>query len=62
MLPILRVLLPALWTVLAFLNGWLAEGKNERGYKWFLMSLLLGPLATVLIVARPRVDRLPPNE
>ena len=44
-----------LWTGLAVLNGKLAETKGDRGYKWFLLSLLLGPLASILIVARPVV-------
>ncbi len=58
----LRVLVPSLWTVLALLNGWLAEQKDEPPSKWFLISVLLGPLATILILARPRVDQLPPGE
>jgi len=49
----------ALWTGLAVLNGWYAESKNDRGFKWFLISLLLGPLASIMIAARPKLDRLP---
>jgi hypothetical protein len=53
---ILQILYSALWTGLAVLNGMLAEEKGERGYKWFLLSLPLGPLASVLIMARPAVQ------
>lgn len=48
-----------LWIVLALANGKYAESKNDRGYKWFLLSLWLGPLATILIAARPTLDRPP---
>ena len=47
------------WGTLALINAGLAQGKNRRGLLWFLLSLLLGPLATLLIVVleRPR-DKL----
>ena len=48
-----EIIASALWSGLAVLNGKLAESKGERGFKWFLLSLPLGPLATVLIAARP---------
>lgn len=51
----------ALWTSLAFLNARLAESKSDRPFKWFMLSLWLGPLASLLILARPVVDR-PPDE
>jgi len=38
-------------------NAGLAQGKNRSGLAWFLVSLLLGPLATFLIVL---LDRAPP--
>lgn len=44
------------WFTLALINAGLAQGKNRSGLNWFLSSLLLGPLATLLIVlstARP---------
>lgn len=39
------------WGTLALLNAGLAQGKNRIGLNWFLLSLLLGPLATFLLVA-----------
>ena len=47
------------WGTLALINAGLAQGKNRRGLVWFGLSLLLGPLATLLIVVldRPR-DKL----
>ena len=47
------------WGTLALINAGLAQAKNRGGLAWFLISLLLGPLATLLIVvlARPR-DKL----
>jgi hypothetical protein len=54
---ILQALSGSLWTGLAVLNGKLAEQKGDRYWKWFFLSLPLGPLASVLIVARPVVNR-----
>lgn len=39
------------WGALALINAGLAQGKNRSGLAWFLASLLLGPLATFLLVA-----------
>lgn len=38
------------WGSLALINAGLAQGKNRSGLNWFLLSLLLGPIATFLIV------------
>ena len=38
------------WGTLALLNAGLAQCKGRRGLNWFLLSLLLGPLATLFIV------------
>lgn len=38
------------WGTLALINAGLAQGKNRGGLNWFLLSLLLGPIATFLIV------------
>jgi len=42
---------------LALINAGLAQGKNRSGLNWFLISLLLGPVATFLLVAV--FDKLP---
>ncbi len=39
------------WGTLALLNAGIAQGKNRSGMNWFLISLLLGPIATFLLVA-----------
>ncbi len=39
------------WLTLALINAGLAQGKHRSGSMWFLVSLLLGPVATLLIVA-----------
>jgi hypothetical protein len=39
------------WGTLALINAGLAQSKNHSGLLWFLISLLLGPIATFLIVA-----------
>jgi hypothetical protein len=39
------------WGTVALINAGLAQAKNRSGLNWFLLSLLLGPLATLLLVA-----------
>ncbi|MEN8149851.1 MAG: antitermination protein NusB [Planctomycetota bacterium] len=38
------------WGTLALINAGLAQGKHRSGLAWFLVSLLFGPIATLLIV------------
>ncbi len=46
------------WGTLSLLNAGIAQGKNRSGLNWFLISLFLGPLATLLLVIS---ERLPPK-
>jgi hypothetical protein len=39
------------WFTLAMINAGLAQSKNRSGLIWFLGSLLVGPIATFLLVA-----------
>jgi len=39
------------WGTLALINAGLAQGKHRSGLNWFLLSLLLGPIATFALVA-----------
>ncbi|GAB6195080.1 hypothetical protein [Lysobacter xanthus] len=41
------------WGTLALVNAGLAQGKGRSGFLWFVGSLVLGPLATLLIVVLP---------
>ena len=41
------------WGALALINAGLAQGKGRSGLFWFVISLLLGPVATLLIVLLP---------
>lgn len=49
------------WGALALINAGLAQGKGRSGLFWFVISLLLGPLATFLIVllSMPGVEARP---
>ena len=38
------------WGTLALINAGIAQAKNRSGLAWFLGSLFLGPLATLIIV------------
>jgi hypothetical protein len=42
------------WGTLALINAGLAQSKGRSGLAWFLLSLLGGPLATLLIVLMSR--------
>ena len=41
------------WGTLSLLNAGLAQTKGRSGLGWWLLSLLLRPLATVLLVVLP---------
>jgi hypothetical protein len=45
------------WGTLALINAGLAQSKNRSGLAWFLISLLLGPIATFLLVLTDPVPR-----
>ncbi len=45
------------WGTLSLINAGLAQAKGRSGLAWWLLSLLLGPVATFLIVV---LDRVPP--
>ena len=50
------------WGTLSLINAGLAQAKGRSGLLWWLLSLLLGPIATFLIVVLPNVGcaALPP--
>jgi hypothetical protein len=43
------------WGTLAMINAGLAQSKNRSGLNWFLLSLLLGPIATLFVVLSPPI-------
>ena len=43
------------WGTLALINAGLAQGEGRSGLAWCLLSLVLGPLATSLIVVLDKV-------
>lgn len=38
------------WGTLALINAGLAQSKRRSGLGWFLLSLLIGPIATVILL------------
>ncbi|SHG19284.1 hypothetical protein [Ornithinibacillus halophilus] len=38
------------WGTLMLINAGIAQGKNRSGFNWFLLSLVLGPIATLILV------------
>ena len=46
----------AAWFTLSLINAGLAQSKGRPGLQWWLVSLFLGPFATLLIVAWPAID------
>ena len=51
------------WGSLALINAALAQSHRRSGLTWFLVSLVLGPLATLLLVLwhRSPADTAPPT-
>lgn len=44
------------WGTLALINAGLAQSKGRTGLLWFLLSLILGPIATLFIVVLPKSE------
>ena len=44
------------WGTLALINAGIAQSKNRSGLNWFLLSLLLGPLATLILVVWDKLE------
>jgi hypothetical protein len=38
------------WGTLALINAGLAQSKNRSGLGWFVASLFVGPVATLILV------------
>jgi hypothetical protein len=38
------------WGTLALINAGLAQSKNRSGLAWFIASVFLGPIATLILV------------
>jgi hypothetical protein len=53
------------WFTLSLVNAGLAQSKGRSGLNWWLVSLFIGPLATLVIVAwpssEPGADSVPPG-
>jgi hypothetical protein len=45
------------WGTLSLINAGLAQSKGRGGLAWWLLSLLLGPVATFLLVVLPPTRR-----
>ena len=45
------------WGTLSLINAGLAQSKGRSGLLWWLVSLFIGPVATLLIVVLPRHPR-----
>jgi hypothetical protein len=45
------------WFTLALINAGLAQGKGRSGLNWWLVSVLLGPIATFLVVIQDPIRK-----
>ena len=43
------------WGTLSLINAGLAQSKGRSGLLWWLVSLLIGPITTFLIVVLPKI-------
>ena len=46
------------WFTLSLINAGLAQSKGRSGLNWWLVSLIFGPIATLLIVALDPVRKV----
>jgi len=44
------------WGTLSLINAGLAQSKGRSGFLWWIASLLIGPIATFLIVVLPPIS------
>jgi len=44
-------LIPVVWLWLAIITGGLAQSRGRSGWTWFVLGLLLGPIAATWLVA-----------
>ncbi len=44
------------WGTLSLINAGLAQAKGRSGFIWWLISLFIGPVATLLIVVLPNLN------
>jgi hypothetical protein len=47
------------WGTLTLINAGLAQAKGRSGFAWFLASIFLGPIATLLIVLSDKLPEVP---
>ena len=49
--------LSLVWITVAILAGGFARTRNRSAWVWFLLTLVLGPIATLLLVTWPVADK-----
>jgi hypothetical protein len=49
------------WSTLLLINAGLAQSKDRSGLEWWLTSLFLGPICTLLIVILEPIHGGPPG-
>lgn len=55
----LGTVVSAMWLTVAILAGGFARTRNRSAWAWFLLTLVLGPIAAFLLVVWPPVVRSP---
>lgn len=53
----LGTVVSAMWLTVAILAGGFARTRNRSAWAWFLLTLLLGPIAAFLLVVWPALPR-----
>jgi uncharacterized membrane protein len=44
------------WFTLSFINAGLAQSKGRSRFGWWIVSLIFGPIATIIIVVTDEVS------
>lgn len=53
----LGTVVSAMWLTVAILAGGFARTRNRSAWAWFVLTLLLGPIAAFLLVVWPALPR-----
>ena len=47
----------AIWIISIIVSIFVAQSKNRSGPGWFLLSLFFGPVALIIVLLLPKIDK-----
>ena len=49
----------SIWATLSLVTAGIAQGKNRTGFGWWILSLIIGPLALLILLFMPKLQYEP---